>query len=189
MEYEIFVDKDSNGRVIVDFYGLDFDITNEFVDGKCHKVIFGDPIVFVLKEAEVKDEPVKNSNTAEESPETHEGTTEPDHSEASKEDHNEITKESEEHKESEHSEEVLEHSPVETSVDEVADDHSVTSEEAPAEEKTEESSEEAVSAPVENTEESHPSDDSNNENTPMEEDVMEDHKETEHNPETQEGEN
>ena len=35
MEYEILVEKDSNGRVIVDFYGLDFDITNEFVDGRC----------------------------------------------------------------------------------------------------------------------------------------------------------
>lgn len=174
MEYEILVEKDSNGRVIVDFYGLDFDITDEFVDGKCHKVIFGDPIVFVLKDAEVKDESVENSNTAEESPETYEEVSEPDHSEASKEDHNEITKESEEHEDSEHSGEVLEYSPVETSGDEVADDHSVTSEEAPAEEKTEES---------------HPSDDSNNENTPMEEDVMEDHKETEHNPETQEGEN
>nr|DAJ33760.1 MAG TPA: hypothetical protein [Caudoviricetes sp.] len=166
MEYEILVEKDSNGRVIVDFYGLDFDITEEFVNGKCHKVIFGDPIVFVLKEAEAKDEPVENSNTVEEVSETHE-----------------------EIPEREHSGEVPEHSPVETPGDEVADDHSVTSEEAPAEEKTEESSEGPVSAPVENTEESHSSDDSNNENTPMEEDVMEDHKETEHNPETQEGEN
>lgn len=188
MEYEILVEKDSNGRVIVDFYGLDFDITDEFVDGKCHKVIFGDAIVFVLKGAD-KDETVENSNTAEESPETHEEVSDPEHSEASEEDHNETTKEAEEHKESEYSGEVLEHSPVETSGDEVVDDHSVTSEEAPAEEKTEESSEGPVSAPVENTEESHPSDDSNNENNPMEEDVMEGHKETEHNPETQEGEN
>lgn len=187
MEYEIFVEKDSNGRVIVDFYGLDFDITNEFVDGRCHKVIFGDPIVFVLKGAEVKDEPVENSNTAEEPPETHEEVSEPEHSEASEEDHNEATEEPEKHEE--HPEEAIEYSPVETSGNEVADDHSVTSEEAPTEEKTEESSGEAVSAPVENTEESHPSDGSNNENTPMEEDVMEDHKETEHNPGTQEGEN
>ena len=189
MEYEIFVEKDSNGRVIVDFYGLDFDITDEFIDGKCHKVIFGDPIVFVLKGAEVKDESVKNSNTAEESPELHEEVSGPEHSEASEEDHSETTKEPEEHEDSEHSGEVLEYSPVETSGDEVTDDHSVTSEETPTEEKTEESSEEAVSAPVENTEASHPSDDSNNENIPMEENVMEDHKETEHNPETQEGEN
>lgn len=189
MEYEIFVEKDSNGRVIVDFYGLDFDITDEFVDGKCHKVIFGDPIVFVLKGAEIKEEPVENSNTIEDSPETHGELSESEHPEASEEDHNETTKETEEHKESEHSGEVPEHSPVETPGDEVADDHSVTSEEAPAEEKTEESSEGPVSAPVENTEESHSSDESNNENTPMEEDVMEDHKETEHNPETQEGEN
>ena len=67
MEYEILVEKDSNGRVIVDFYGLDFDITDEFVDGKCHKVIFGDAIVFVLMGAD-KDETVENSNNAEESP-------------------------------------------------------------------------------------------------------------------------
>ena len=173
MEYEILVEKDSNGRVIVDFYGLDFDITNEFVDGRCHKVIFGDPIIFVLKGAEVKDETVENSNTAE----------------TSEEDHNETTKEPEEHEELEHSGEVPEHSPVETPGDEVADDHSVTSEEAPAEEKAEESSEETVSALVENTEVSHPSDDSNNENAPVEEDVIEDPKETEHNPETKEGEN
>lgn len=191
MEYEIFVEKDSNGRVIVDFYGLDFDITDGFVNGKCHKVIFGDPIVFVLKGAEVKDEPVENSNTAEESPETHEEVSEPEHSEASEEDHNEATEEPEKHEE--HPEEAIEYSPVETSGDEVADDHYVTSEEAPTEERTEESSEEsseeAVSAPVENTEVSHPSDDSNNENTPVEEDTMEYPKETEHNPETQEGEN
>jgi len=189
MEYEIFVEKDSNGRVIVDFYGLDFDITDEFVNGRCHKVIFGDPIVFVLKGAEAKDEPVENSNIAEEVSETHEEVSEPEHSKVSEEDHNEATKEPEEHEESEYSGEVLEHSPVETSGDGVTDDHSVTSEEAPTEEKTEESSEGPVSAPVENTEESHPSDNSNNENTPMEEDVMEDHKETEHNPGTQEGEN
>ena len=72
MEYEILVEKDSNGRVIVDFYGLDFDITDEFVNGKCHKVIFGDPIVFVLKGAEVKDETVENSNSEPEHPEVHE---------------------------------------------------------------------------------------------------------------------
>lgn len=186
MEYEILVEKDSNGRVIVDFYGLDFDITDEFVDGKCHKVIFGDPIVFVLKEAEVKDEPVENSNTAEESPELHEEVSGPEHSEVSEETHNETTKEPEEHEESEHSGEVLEHSPIETSGDEVVDDHSVTSEEAYAGEKIEE---DPISAPVENTEVSRPSDDSNNENTPVEEDAMEYPKETEHNPETREGEN
>ena len=73
MEYEILVEKNSNGRVIVDFYGIDFDITDEFVNGKCHKVIFGDQIVFVLlKGAETKEEPVENSNTTEETPETHE---------------------------------------------------------------------------------------------------------------------
>lgn len=72
MEYEVQVEKDQNGRVIVNFYGIDFDITDEFVDGKCHKVIFGDPIVFVLKGEEVHENPVKNSNSAEESPEKHE---------------------------------------------------------------------------------------------------------------------
>ena len=61
MEYEILVEKNSNGRVIVDFYGIDFDITDEFVNGKCHKVIFGDQIVFVLKGTETKEEPVENS--------------------------------------------------------------------------------------------------------------------------------
>lgn len=60
MEYEVHVERDQNGRVIVDFYGLDFDITDEFVNGKCHKVIFGDPIVFVLKD-ETKEGPVENS--------------------------------------------------------------------------------------------------------------------------------
>ena len=130
MEYEILVEKNINGRVIVDFYGLDFDITDEFVDGKCHKVIFGDPIVFVLKGAEAKDEPVENSNTAEEVSETHE--------------------------------------------------------ESPAAEAEQHDSEQ----PVENaSEENHAPDGSNNENTPAEEDVMKDPKETEHNPETQEGEN
>ena len=61
MEYEILVEKDNNGRVIVDFYGIDFDITDEFVNGKCHKVIFSDQIVFVLKGTETKEEPVENS--------------------------------------------------------------------------------------------------------------------------------
>lgn len=163
MEYEILVEKDSNGRVIVDFYGLDFDITEEFVNGKCHKVIFGDPIVFVLKEAEAKDEPVENSNTAEEPPETHE--------------------------ESVHSEDAIEYSPVEEHSTEDTDNHAGTSEETHADEKTEKAPEEAVSTPVENTEASHPSDNSNNESAPVEEDAMEDPKEAEHNPETQEGEN
>lgn len=189
MEYEILVEKDSNGRVIVDFYGLDFDITNEFVDGKCHKVIFGDAIVFVLKGAEAKEKPVENSNTVEEFPETHEEVSEPEHSEVSEEDHNETTKEPEEHKESEYSGEVLEHSPVETSGDETADNHTETTEEAHAEENPVENSEELVVAPVENTEASHPLNDSNNENVPVEKDAMEDPKEAEHNPETQEGEN
>lgn len=186
MEYEIFVEKDSNGRVIVDFYGLDFDITDEFVDGKCHKVIFGDPIIFVLKGAEVKDETVENSNTAEESPETHEGITEPEHPETSEEKHDDATEESEKHEESVHSEDTIEHSPVEEHSTEDTDNHAGTSEEAHADEKIEE---DPISAPVENTEANHPSDDSNDENAPVEEDVMEDPKETEHNPETQEGEN
>ena len=186
MEYEIFVEKDSNGRVIVDFYGLDFDITNEFVDGKCHKVIFGDPIVFVLKEAEAKDEPVENSNTAEEPPETHEEIPEPEHSEVSEEKHDEATEESETHEESVHSEDAIEYSPVEEHSTEDTDNHAETSEEAHADKKIEE---DPISAPVENTEVSRPSDDSNNENTPVEEDAMEYPKETEHNPETQEGEN
>ena len=77
MEYEIFVEKDSNGRVIVDFYGLDFDITDEFVDGKCHKVIFGDPIVFVLKGAEIKEEPVENSEEPVVAPEEEHTPVEP----------------------------------------------------------------------------------------------------------------
>lgn len=186
MEYEILVEKDSYGRVIVDFYGLDFDITDEFVNGKCHKVIFGDPIVFVLKGAEVKDEPVESSNTVEEVSETHEEIPEPKHSEASEEKHNEATEESETHEESAHSEDAIEYSPVEEHSIEDTDNHAGTSEEAHADEKIEE---DPISAPVENTEVSHPSDDSNNENAPVEEDVMEDHKETEHNPETKEGEN
>ena len=74
MEYEVQVAKNEEGRVIVNFYGIDFDITDEFVDGKCHKVIFGDPIVFVLKGEEVHENPVENSNSAEESPEKHEET-------------------------------------------------------------------------------------------------------------------
>ena len=181
MEYEILVEKDSNGRVIVDFYGLDFDITDEFVSGKCHKVIFGDPIVFVLKGAEAKDESVENSNTTEESPETHEENSEPEHPE--------VAEEPEKHEELEHSEETIEYSPVETSEDESANNHTETTEEAHSEEKPVENSEEPVVAPVENTEASHPLDDSNNENVPVEKDVMEDPKEAEHNPETQEGEN
>ena len=127
MEYEILVEKDVNGRVIVDFYGLDFDITEEFINGKCHKVIFGDPIVFVLKGAEAKDEPVENSNTAEESPETHEEVSESERSEVSEEDHNETTKEPEEHEESAHSEEVIEYSPVEEHSTEDTDNHAGTS--------------------------------------------------------------
>lgn len=146
MEYEILVEKDSNGRVIVDFYGLDFDITDEFVDGECHKVIFGDPIVFVLKGAEVKDEPVENSNTAEESPETHEEVSEPERSEVSEEDHNETTKEPEEHEESAHPEEVIEYSPVEEHSTEDTDNHAGNSEKVHTEEKIEGSSEESVVA-------------------------------------------
>lgn len=95
MEYEILVEKDNNGRVIVDFYGIDFDITDEFVNGKCHKVIFGDQIVFVLKGTETKEEPVENSNTPEESTETHEEVSEPEHPEAPEEKHDETTEESE----------------------------------------------------------------------------------------------
>lgn len=179
MEYEILVEKDSNGRVIVDFYGLDFDITEEFVNGKCHKVIFGDPIVFVLKGAEVKDESVENLNTAEESPETHEGTTEPEHPEASEEKHDEATEYPEKHDEP--SEETQPDNDSQQGFSE-----GTTHEESPAAEAEQHESEQ----PVENTsEENHTPDDSNNENTPAEEDVMKDPKETEHNPETQEGEN
>ena len=174
MEYEILVEKDSNGRVIVDFYGLDFDITNEFVDGRCHKVIFGDPIIFVLKGAEVKDETVENSNTAEESPETHEGITEPEHPETSEEKHDDATEESEKH--GEPSEETQPNNDSQQGASE-----GTTHEESPAAE---------AEQPVENaSEENHAPDGSNNENTPAEEDVMKDPKETEHNPETQEGEN
>lgn len=122
MEYEILVEKDSNGRVIVDFYGLDFDITDEFVNGECHKVIFGDPIVFVLKGAEAKGESVENSNTAEE-PEKHE--------------------------EPEHSEEAIEHPPIESSGPEATDNHVGTSEEAHTDEKPVENPEEPVVAPEE----------------------------------------
>lgn len=149
MEYEIFVEKDSNGRVIVDFYGLDFDITDGFVNGKCHKVIFGDPIVFVLKGAEVKDESVENSNTAEESPETHEEVSEPEHSEGPEEKHDEATDGSEAHEESEHPEEVIGYSPVEEHSTEDADNHVGASEETHAEEKPVENSEEPVIAPEE----------------------------------------
>lgn len=48
MEYEVQVAKNEEGRVIVNFYGIDFDITDEFVDGKCKKTIFGDRYIFVL---------------------------------------------------------------------------------------------------------------------------------------------
>lgn len=48
MEYEVLVDKNEEGRIIVNFYGIDFDITDEFVDGKCKKTIFGDRYIFVL---------------------------------------------------------------------------------------------------------------------------------------------
>ena len=149
MEYEILVEKDSYGRVIVDFYGLDFDITDEFVNGRCHKVIFGDPIVFVLKGAETKDEPVKNSNTAEEVSETHEEIPEPEHPETSEEKHDDATDGSEAHEESEHPEEVIGYSPVEEHSTEDADNHVGTSEETHAEEKPVENSEEPVIAPEE----------------------------------------
>lgn len=99
MEYEVQVERDQNGRVIVDFYGLDFDITNEFVNGKCHKVIFGDPIVFILKD-ETKEGPVENSSTVEETSEIHMEVPEPEHSEASEEKHDENTGEPEKHEES-----------------------------------------------------------------------------------------
>lgn len=149
MEYEIFVEKDSNGRVIVDFYGLDFDITDEFVDGKCHKVIFGDPIVFVLKGAEIKEEPVENSNTIEDSPETHGELSESEHPEGPEEKHDEATDGSEAHEESEHPEEVIGYSPVEEHSTEDADNHVGASEETHAEEKPVENSEEPVIAPEE----------------------------------------
>lgn len=179
MEYEILVEKDSNGRVIVDFYGLDFDITNEFVDGKCHKVIFGDPIVFVLKGAEAKEKPVENSNTVEELPETHEGITEPEHPESSEEKHDDATEEPEKH--DERSEETQPNNDSQQGVSE-----GTTHEESPVAEAEQHEPEQ----PAENTsEENYTPDDSNNENTPAEEDVIKDPKETEHNPETQEGEN
>lgn len=149
MEYEVQVERDQNGRVIVDFYGLDFDITDEFIDGKCHKVIFGDPIVFVLKGADVKEDPVENSNTAEETPETHEEVPDPEHPEASDEKHDEATEESEKHEEFGHSEEAIEYSPVEEHSTEDTDNHAGTSEGVHAEEKTEGSSEEPVVAPEE----------------------------------------
>lgn len=149
MEYEILVEKNSNGRVIVDFYGIDFDITDEFVNGKCHKVIFGDQIVFVLKGTETKEEPVENSNIPEESTETHEEVSEPEHPEVPEEKHDEATEESEKHEESEHSEEAIEYSPVETPEAEATDNHVGTSEEVHAEEKPVENSEEPVAAPEE----------------------------------------
>ena len=149
MEYEILVEKDNNGRVIVDFYGIDFDITDEFVNGKCHKVIFGDQIVFVLKGAEIKEEPVKNSNTTEKTSETHEEVPEPEHPEAPEEKHDETTEESEKHDEPEHSEEAIEYSPVETPEAEATDNHVGTSEEVHNEEKPVENSEEPIAAPEE----------------------------------------
>ena len=149
MEYEILVEKNSNGRVIVDFYGIDFDITDEFVNGKCHKVIFGDQIVFVLKGAEIKEEPVENSNTTEETPETHEEIPEPEHPEAPEEKHDEAAEESEKHDEPEHSEETVEHSPAETPEPEGTDNHAGTSEEVHTEEKPVENSEYPVVAPEE----------------------------------------
>ena len=142
MEYEILVEKDNNGRVIVDFYGIDFDITDEFVNGKCHKVIFGDQIVFVLKGTETKEEPVENSNTTEETPE-------PEHPEVFEEKHDEATEESEKHDEPEHSEETVEYSPVEIPEAEATDNHVGTSEEVHNEEKPVENSENPVVAPEE----------------------------------------
>ena len=147
MEYEILVEKNSNGRVIVDFYGIDFDITDEFVNGKCHKVIFGDQIVFIRKGAEIKEEPVENSNTTEEASETHEETPEPEHPEAPEEKHDETAEEPEKHDELEHSEEAVEHSPVETPEAVATDNHVGTSEEVHNEEKPVENSEEPVVAP------------------------------------------
>lgn len=149
MEYEILVEKNNNGRVIVDFYGIDFDITDEFVNGKCHKVIFGDQIVFVLKGAEIKEEPVENSNTPEEAPETHEEVSEPEHPETSEEKHDESTEEPEKHDEPEHPEEVIEHSSVDTAEPEATDNNVGTSEEVHVEEKPVENSENPVVAPEE----------------------------------------
>lgn len=149
MEYEILVEKNSNGRVIVDFYGIDFDITDEFVNGKCHKVIFGDQIVFVLKGAEIKEWPVENSNTTEETSETHEEVPEPERPEAPEEKHDETAEESEKHEEPERPEEVIEHSPAETSEPEGTDNHVGTSEEVHTEEKPVENSEEPVVVPEE----------------------------------------
>ena len=149
MEYEILVEKNSNGRVIVDFYGIDFDITDEFVNGKCHKVIFGDQIVFVLKGTETKEEPVENSNTPEESTETHEEISEPEHPEVYEEKHDEVAEEPEKHDEPEHPEETVEYSRAETSEPEGTDNHVGTSEEAHTDEKPVENSEEPVVAPEE----------------------------------------
>lgn len=149
MEYEILVEKNSNGRVIVDFYGIDFDITDEFVNGKCHKVIFGDQIVFVLKGAEIKEELVENSNTTEETSETHEEVPEPEHPEVSEEKHDEATEAPEKHDESERSEEAVEHSPVEAPEPEATDNHVGTSEEVHNEERPVENSEEPIVAPEE----------------------------------------
>ena len=149
MEYEILVEKNSNGRVIVDFYGIDFDITDEFVNGKCHKVIFGDQIVFVLKGAETKEEPVENSNTTEESTETHEEISEPEHPEVYEEKHNEVAEEPEKHDEPEHPEETVEYSPAETLEADATDNNVGTSEEVHADEKPVENSEEPAVVPEE----------------------------------------
>lgn len=146
MEYEILVEKNSNGRVIVDFYGIDFDIIDEFVNGKCHKVIFGDQIVFVLKGTETKEEPVENSNATEG---THEETPEPEHPEASEEKHDEVVEEPEKHDEPEHSEEVIEYSPVEEHSVDATDNNVGTSEEVHVEEKPVENPEEPIVAPEE----------------------------------------
>lgn len=149
MEYEILVEKNSNGRVIVDFYGIDFDITDEFVNGKCHKVIFGDQIVFVLKGTEIKEGPVENSNTTEETPETHEEVSEPEHPEVYEEKHDEVVEEPEKHDEPEHPEETVEYSPVETPKAEATDNNVGTSEEVHVEEKPVENPEEPIVAPEE----------------------------------------
>ena len=185
MEYEVQVERDQNGRVIVDFYGLDFDITDEFVDGKCHKVIFGDPIVFVLKD-ETKEGAVENP---EETHESHEETPEPEHPEAPEEKHDEATEEPEKHDEpvgdTESSVEPSEETQLNNDSQQGASE-GTTHEEPPVVEAEQHESEQ----PVENTsEENHTPDDSNNENTPAEEDIIKDPKLAEPSPKTQEGEN
>ena len=147
MEYEVQVEKDQNGRVIVNFYGIDFDITDEFVDGKCRKTIFGDRYLFILEERkeEKTDKPVENAESSVEPSEE----TQP-----SNDNQQEISEETH------HGE-----SPV-----------AETEQHEPEQ-------------PAGNTEENHTVDDSSNENTSVEEGVMESSKEAESNPETQEGEN